>query len=393
VAASHGDAGEFLDAIEDAALFAFLRRFGRNTNAFLLSYGGYRWFRTTAPPGLIGYVRRGRTIIAVGDPLCAPGDAWAVLAAFRRAVGPRRRIAFVLASAWLVPTLHALGYGTIRVGSDPCFDLAHWVPRGNRAKGVRNPANRARRAGVSIAPYRADRGRDTRQEAALHDCATAWLRARRAMPLRFLIDCQPLRHATARRYFLARHAGQVVGFVACAPIYGRAGWYLEDVIRRPDAPYGVTELLVVSALAALRAEGATMATLGIAPLFEPVPDRCPVARRVTSQLFRLAARPFYNIRGLERYKAKFAPSWWEPVYVASLPPRLTPLMALDILGAFPNGGLLALVGAQVRRAFRRNDGHASRTGAGRSTPRRPGASGVVGAPGPDCLGRTGETAH
>jgi len=386
---SHSDAGEFLDAIADAELFAFLSRFGRNTNAFLLSYGGYRWFKTAAPPALIGYTQHGRTIIVVGDPLCAPGDARAALTAFMRALGPCRRIAFVLASAWLVPTLHALGYGTIRVGSDPCFDLARWTPRGNRAKGVRNPANRARRAGVIIAPYRADRGRDQRQEAALHDCARAWLKARRALPLRFLIDCQPLRHATARRYFLARHAGQVVGFVACSPIYGRAGWYLEDVIRRPDAPYGVTELLVVSALAALREEGATMATLGIAPLFEPEPDRCPAVRRIVSQLFRLAAKPFYNIRGLERFKAKFAPSWWEPVYVASLPTRLTPLMALDILGAFPNGGLSVLVGAQVLRAFRRNGGHEGRTGAGRPMPPHPGASGDVGAPGSGPLGRTG----
>lgn len=386
---SNSDAGKFLDAIEDAELFAFLSRFGRNTNAFLLSYGGYRWFKTAAPPALIGYTDHGRTTMVVGDPLCAPDDARAVITAFVCALGPRRRIAFVLASAWLVPTLHALGYGTIRVGSDPCFDLARWAPRGNRAKGVRNPANRARRAGVSIAPYRTDRGRDQRQEAALHDCATAWLQARRAMPLRFLIDCQPLRHATARRYFLARHAGQVVGFVACSPIYGRAGWYLEDVIRHPDAPYGVTELLVVSALAALREEGATMATLGIAPLFEPDPDRGPLVRRVMGQLFCLAARPFYNIRGLARYKAKFAPSWWEPVYVASLPTRLTPLMALDILGAFPNGGLSALVGAQVRRAFRRHGGHASRAGAGRATPRHPGEPDNVDAPGPGSLGRTG----
>jgi phosphatidylglycerol lysyltransferase len=367
VSMSQGAAGEFLDAIEDAELFAFLGRFGRNTNAFLLSYGGYRWFKTTAPPGLIGYTRHGRTLLVVGDPLCAPGDARAVLTAFGRALGPRRRIAFVLASAWLVPTLRALGYGTIRVGSDPCFDLARWTPRGNRAKGVRHPANRARRAGVTIAPYRADRGRDRCQEAALHDCAAAWLRARRAAPLRFLIDCQPLRHATARRYFLARHVGHVVGFVACAPIAGRAGWYLEDVIRRPDAPYGVTELLIVSALAALREEGATMATLGIAPLFEPAPDRCPAARRVASQLFRLAARPFYNVRGLARFKAKFAPSWWEPVYVASLPPHLTPLIALDILGAFTNGGLAVLAGAQVLRGFRRHGGPTSRTDAGRAT--------------------------
>ncbi len=386
---SHSYAGEFLDDIEDAELFSFLSRFGRNTNAFLLSYGGYRWFKATAPPALIGYTHRGRTIIVVGDPLCAPGDARAVLTAFVRALGPRRRIAFVLASAWLVPTLHALGYGTIRVGSDPCFDLARWTPRGNRAKGVRNPANRARRAGVVIAPYRADLGRDKRQEAALHDCATAWLQDRRALPLRFLIDCQPLRHATARRYFLARHAGQVVGFVACSPIYGRAGWYLEDVIRRSDAPYGVTELLVVSALAALREEGATMATLGIAPLFEPDPDRCPLARRVMSQLFRLAAKPFYNICGLARFKAKFAPSWWEPVYVASLPTRLTPLMALDILGAFPNGGLSVLVSARVLRAFRRNGGHASRTGTGRSASRHPGESSNVGTHGPGSPGRTG----
>ncbi len=349
---SHGYAGEFLDAIADAELFSFLRRFGRNTNAFLLSYGGYRWFRIVAPPGLIGYVQRGRTLVVAGDPLCAPDDAAAVLAAFARAVGPQRRIALILVSAWLIPTLRSLGYGTIRVGSDPVFALARWAPRGNQAKGVRNPTNRARRAGVVITAYQVGAPPDTRFADALRACTAAWLRTRRALPLRFLTDCRPLAHAAARRYFLAHHEDRLVGFVACSPIYGRDGWYLEDVIRHPDAPYGVAELLITGALAALRAEGATMATLGIAPLVEPDPTRCPPTRRLASQLFRLAAAPFYNIRGLARFKTKFAPSWWEPVYVASLPARLTPGVLLDILGAFPPGGLIGLVRGQILRALR-----------------------------------------
>jgi len=335
-------------AVDDVELLTFLRRYGRNTNSFLLTYGGYQWFRSCMPPGLVGYLRSNRTLVANGDPLCSPEDAQAVLAALAASVAPKDRVALVLASDWLVPSLRRLGYGVLQVGSDPVFDLARWAPRGRRAKTVRNAVHRAQRASVEVSAYRPGTPLGGPARQAVRACLAAWLRSRRSLRMRFLADVKPFAHAEERYYFLAWHQGQLAGFATCSPLYARNGWYVEDIVRRPDAPYGTTDMLVTTALGTLRDDGAALATLGIAPFTglrrarsERWPDLLLLA------ITRLSA-PFYNFDGIQRYKAKFAPSWWEPVYVAYWPNRLTIGLAYDILNVFPPAGLRNMLRVWLR---------------------------------------------
>jgi phosphatidylglycerol lysyltransferase len=251
----------------------------------------------------------------------------------------------VLASSWLVPQLKQAGYGAIEVGSDACFDLATWRPRGDRAKKVRSAVNLARRLGVTVSPYQLAKSRDLYLEQELQACAEAWLAGRRGFALQFFSAVRPLESAEEKRYFLARHGGRVVGFVSCSPIYARNGWYIEDIVRRPEAVYGTTELLITTALESLREEGFSLATLGISPFANRNPDiEHPARMRVLGAMLA-ALSPFYNFRGLQHYKKKFAPSWWEPVYVAFWPNRLTWRLVFDVVGALIPGGFLRLVRA------------------------------------------------
>jgi pimeloyl-ACP methyl ester carboxylesterase len=106
----------------------------------------------------------------------------------------------------------------------------------------------------------------------------------------------------------------------------RQGWYLEDVIRAPDAPVGTNDLLVVEALNLLKLSGARLATLGTSPLAkEGVISSRIDNQELTGVLIRGAFRcfaPFYNFDGLRRFKAKFAPTWWESEYLL-FPRQLT----------------------------------------------------------------------
>ena len=56
--------------------------------------------------------------------------------------------------------------------------------------------------------------------------------------------------AAWKRYFIAMRHGRMEGFLACSPVYARKGWYLEDLLRRPDAVNGATEALVLAAIEA-----------------------------------------------------------------------------------------------------------------------------------------------
>lgn len=320
----------------------FLRRFGRNTNSFLLAYGGFDWFRSDDPPGLVAYVRSGRTFVIGGDPLCAPADTETVLNAFARRVSGRGRVALVLTSRWLVPNLSALGFGTVCVGSDPFFDLRKWAPRGDAGKPIRAAVNRATRLGAEVTSYRPDQGRDLRIEGEMRTCLDSWLATRQGVEMRFFSAVRPMDRVEEKRFFCAWQDGHVSAFVACSPLYARGAWLVEDIVRRPDAVTGATEWLIRTAFESLAASGVAEATLGLSPLDDASDGDGRAGRRRTLRIVAAGLRPFYNFRGMQHYKSKFVPTRWEPVYVAFRPDRLSPGLIIDIMNALIPGGVLHL---------------------------------------------------
>ena len=336
------------DGVTTEEVFAFLRRFGRNTNSFVLAYGGFDWFRSDDPPGLVAYASSGRTCVVGGDPLCAPEDTPAVMRAFARHVGVRRRLAVIMTSSWTLPSLKSLGFGAICVGSDPFFDLDTWGPRGDRGKPVRSAANRARRRGVTVSTYEPVRGRDLIVEAELRACVDAWLAGRQGFPMRFFSAVRPLEFADQKRYYCAWQEGRMAAFVACSPIYARNGWLVEDIVRRPDAASGVTEVLVKTAFQSLRRHGFKVATLGLSVFENPPADGAQSGRMRTLRAVGAALGPFYNFGGMRHYRKKFVPSSWEPVYVAFRPDRLSPALVLGVLNALVPGGLAQMARVWVR---------------------------------------------
>lgn len=165
----------------------------------------------------------------------------------------------------------------------------------------------------------------------------------------------PFRHAAHKRFFTARDAeGRLVGLLAASPIPARDGWYLEDVLRQPDAPPGTTNLLIVAAFRILGEEGAGVATLGTCPLATDgeVNIRAGGHRLVESALRITATRlgSFYNFAGVRSFKAKFVPSWWESEYaIASRGLLAPPRVAYAVVRAILPGGVTSLLSRQAMR--------------------------------------------
>jgi phosphatidylglycerol lysyltransferase len=185
-----------------------------------------------------------------------------------------------------------------------------------------------------------------------------WLSSRRsATTFGWLIALDPFLHSEYKKYFAARVNGKLVGFLAASPIPARKAWYLEDVLREPDAPQGTATLLVVEALAKLKAEGVAFATLGTSPLATDGPkDVLSTEHRVIERALLLASQrlgAFYNFEGLRRFKGRFVPSWWESEYAlgqrgAVMPPRV----AYAIVRALVPGGIPQLLTRHAARMIR-----------------------------------------
>lgn len=80
--------------------------------------------------------------------------------------------------------------------------------------------------------------------AAMAALAERWLATRAMAPMDFLVRLEPFTFPAHRRCFVAEQGGRIVAFAGVVPVPARGGWFIEDLVRDPDAPNGTGELLV-----------------------------------------------------------------------------------------------------------------------------------------------------
>jgi phosphatidylglycerol lysyltransferase len=338
----------------DPYLFEMVRRYGYEYQSFLSLYGGMQSWVSRDPEAAVVYRRVGRVAVVAAAPLTARGDLLEVTRRFLDFCGRQKLDCLMLpVGGEYAAIARSCGMALLHIGESGYFKLPEWRPAGDRAKKVRAGVNQAARAGVRVEPYDPSQPLDLRARAEIEEVCQAWVNTREVDALGWLLELDPFHLSENKRYFLARRSdGKLEGMLVCSPIYARDGWYLEDLIRRPGAERGVSELLIVEALKRLAAEGAGLATLGTSPLAGVEPQG---PFKQTSRLLKLIYEhldAFYHFKALHRFKAKFAPSFVDQEYVAIYPPRIRLRMALAVIGAFDPAGFTGVMASKLRRIWR-----------------------------------------
>lgn len=330
--------------------------YGYNAHSLVsIAPGALRW-STPDIDGAVIYGEFGSVWLAAGDPLAPLTDRRELARQFAAYAKRKNRVvAFVPVTSEFAGLMAPNDFAAVKVGAAPYFDLQTWNPRGECAKKLRSGVNQARRAGVEI--DEAIGGVDEKLRIETAQICLNWLGSRRsATTFGWLVALDPFLHSQHKRYFTARVSGRLVGFLSVSPIPLRKGWYLEDVIREPNAPNGMATLLVAEALKRLKEEGAVMATLGTAPLATDGADDVPTENRRVARALELASSRlsgFYNFAGLRQFKGRFVPSWWESEYAlhnrgVAIPPRV----GHAIVRALVPGGLSQLLTRQALKVLR-----------------------------------------
>ncbi len=333
-----------------------------STSHQVLDRGMRRWF-SRAGDAVVGYVSAAGLRVVAGAPV-APDERLEGVAAEFEADARRsgEQVCYFAAEERFVAALGGGRHVGHVIGLQPIWEARSWGTRFDAKASLRAQRNRAANKGVTVAeePAATELGPELRA------CHAAWLRHKRLPRLRFLAHSDASRADPRvmrdRRLFVARWAaghgdgpdpGRVVAYLCACPVPRRRGWLVEKVVRHPAAPNGTAELLIDAALRALAAE-ADRLTLGLAPLATVVagrraPDDArpatdgPAARARDgapawlSRLERAAVRHgrrLYDFAGLQAFKGKFDPDAWEPVYLLSTEPRLTPRTLLALGAAF-----------------------------------------------------------
>ncbi len=277
-----------------------------------------RYFFGPDECGVICYTLSGRRAMSLGDPICEAEDTRRLIASyFAYCEDHEYRCIFNSVNQDAADALRAAGYFVAKYGEEAILDLADYTLSGSQRGAMRRNVAKLDRLGCTSREYRPAEERDHALEEEILALQNAW-QDEKQMKLTYSVGELQLDHPCGRRYFLTSDAeGRLLTVTSWLPYAQNRGWCIDVMYRQPDGPTGAMEHAIISAVSALRADGAREISLNLAPL-----AGIDVSSPETSQTERFMHAAFcsmdygYDFQGLYRYKEKFGPSLWRPRYLA-----------------------------------------------------------------------------
>ncbi len=333
---------------------ALVLQYGWNATAYqILNPGLQLWF-SRAQDAVIGYVDWGGMRVTAGGPICAPHRLAEIVKEFESdtAAINGTGICYFGAGSRLENLLSILpGYSLVLLGAQPVWHPKAWEGIISTHPSLRAQVHRARNKSVSVREWPVEAAAASPD---IRRCLKEWLAQRPLPSMHFLVEPQTLDRLWDRRIFVAERNGIPIGFLVATPVPVRNGWLIEQIVRGRAAPNGTAEILVDAAFQAAQAEGREYFTLGLSPLSHAVPKKIvhPWWLDLVFQWLSAHGGRFYNFRGLESFKSKFAPEVWEPIFAICNRPKLTPRAILAIAAAFGGISPFAFVALALGKALR-----------------------------------------
>jgi lysylphosphatidylglycerol synthetase-like protein (DUF2156 family) len=328
-------------------------RFGWNATSYqIVNPGICRWFSANKD-AVVGYVRKAHVRVVAGAPICDQSELLEVIHDWEtQSQQSGDRVCYFGAAGRVEEILsHEGGYSKVVLGAQPVWDPANWEKVIESNSSLRAQLNRARNKGVSVSEWSASEASNNPE---LQRILKEWLQTRGLPPLHFLVEPQTLSMLQDRRVFVALQSGKPVGFTVLSPVPKRNGWLTEQFPRGKSAPNGTVELLLDFAARTVAREGASYFTMGLVPLSSRVSPTAetPWWLRLILKWVRAHGRRFYNFGGLEWFKNKFEPDYWEPIYAISKEQTFSFRSLYAIAAAFSDGSPLWAVVRGTGRALK-----------------------------------------
>jgi len=328
-------------------------KYGWNTTCFqIVNPGNEYWFGEDGE-SVVGFVASNRVRVVAGAPVCAEHRLKEVASKFESDTAKLGlSVCYFGAEGRLDELYHDdAAHSMVLLGAQPVWQPTEWHSIVAENSSLRAQINRARNKCVTVSEWPVERARDN---AELRDCLTSWLRLKGLPPLHFVIESETLERLEKRRVFVAMRNSNVEAFLILSPIPERSGWLTEQFPHRPGAPNGTVELMMDTAIRAIAVDGGEYITLGLSPLskrakIEPFDN--PLWLRILLAWMRKHGQRFYNFEGLDRFKSKLLPKYWEPVFAISNEPQFTGKTLYAIALAFTQNSPFRIIGGGLSRAF------------------------------------------
>lgn len=332
-----------------------LKRFGYQSQSYhILGEDKTFFFSPSGISGVIAYVVHAGVALGAGDPVCAYSDLPVFVGEFNSYCRSRGwRCCFQAVTERCHDVLVTLGFGAIKIGEEPIYDLRKISWDGGRFRGLRRDIHRGKNHGLIVVEYRPLSERKSDWETQMEELSAAWEKFKGSGEFAFLLGEPGLSDPGERKYFLALLDDKVEAFIVCTPIYARNGIYF-DLMRRKERPVsGTSQFLIAESFRLLREQGYEIATLGSAPLSNQHvedPTQSLIIRRALDLAYgRLGS--FHRFKPIYEFKKQFGPTSWEGRYLAYGPPGFNPIILYALLKAYDPSGVTGKLSRQIQHAW------------------------------------------
>jgi phosphatidylglycerol lysyltransferase len=279
----------------------------------------------------IMYAIEGRSWIAMGDPVGDPDECRELIWQFREMCDLQKGwTVFYEVGLEGLPVYLDLGLSVSKIGEEAKIDLAAYSLEGGIHKKYRHTIHVIEKDGCAFEIVPRDRIPAFLQD--FRRISDAWLAEKNTREKRFSLGSFSEDYI---KYFpagIVKKDGRVLAFVNIWEGAEKEELSIDLIRYLQEAPYGLTDYLIINLMLWGRKEGYRWFNLGMAPLSGiEARSLSPLWNRMGAFVYRHGEH-FYNFQGLRQYKEKFGPVW-APKYLAvsnglALPRILTNLASL-----------------------------------------------------------------
>lgn len=286
-----------------------VRAHGHDTLAFFKLRSDTRLFFAEDGNAFAGYKISGSTLLLSGDPVGLDEAIPGLLEELRR-FAERRGLVLgaVGASEELRRLYRTAGLRALYIGDEAIVETNSFSLEGRAIRKVRQSVNRLATAGFTT-DMRSLGELDAATRADLERVTRFWRRGARERGFAMTLDGLACPHPADTTVAVARDIhGVPRAFVHLVPTYGRSATSLSLMCREPNTPNGLLEFLIVRTIEELRAQRVEELSLNFAAFARWIHHPRTRTERLLGRLAALG-NPFFQIDGLYRFNAKFAPRW------------------------------------------------------------------------------------
>lgn len=261
------------------------------------------------------YAVRGRSWVALGDPV-GPPDAQRALVTQFRALARRHggRPLFYGVSSEHLALYAEQGLGLYKLGEEARVSLLGWTLEVPERRRLRTIVRQLERLGCRFEVLSPEESRVILPE--LRRVSDAWLAHKRTREKGFSLGRFDERYLAHFPVAVVRQDGAVTAFANLWSAGERRELSVDLMRYLPDAVPGLMDYLFANIMSWGSREGYRWFNLGMAPLSGFQVDGDATSWSRIAALLYEHGEVFYNFRGLRSYKEKFRPEW-RPRFLAS----------------------------------------------------------------------------